>query len=60
MTGPKTLAPGTYVQCQSCGRVLPVLCPTRSMVCSCGARLPAQPSAPREEASATSALHKTS
>jgi len=50
VAAPRSLPAGNYVQCQSCGKVLRVLCATRSMVCSCGARLPPQPSAGRSPA----------
>lgn len=34
-----TYAPGTYLRCGSCGRLLRIEWPTRSIVCSCGARI---------------------
>ena len=39
---------GTYVGCASCGRMLRIQWATRSIVCSCGARVnptPAEPAA---------------
>jgi hypothetical protein len=34
-----TYAPGTYLGCTACGRLLRIQWPTRSVVCSCGARV---------------------
>jgi hypothetical protein len=34
---------GTYLGCQSCGRFLKIAWAVRSVVCSCGARLPVTP-----------------
>ncbi|HEY8233722.1 MAG TPA: hypothetical protein VIJ10_13755 [Vicinamibacteria bacterium] len=34
---------GTYLGCQSCGRFLKIAWAVRSVVCSCGARLPVAP-----------------
>jgi hypothetical protein len=31
--------PGTYLRCGSCGRLLRIEWRTRSIVCSCGARI---------------------
>ncbi len=36
-------APGRYVGCQACGRLLRIEWPVRSLVCSCGARIPVPP-----------------
>lgn len=30
---------GTYLGCPACGRLLSIFWPTRSIVCSCGARV---------------------
>jgi DNA-directed RNA polymerase subunit RPC12/RpoP len=35
-------APGTYVACQACGRLLKIEWAARSIVCSCGARIDAK------------------
>ena len=32
-------APGTYLRCGSCGRLLKIEWATRSIVCSCGAKV---------------------
>ncbi len=34
-----TYRAGTYLRCESCGRMLRIDWPTRSIVCSCGQRL---------------------
>jgi hypothetical protein len=34
--------PGTYVSCTACGRLLRIEWATRSIVCSCGARITPQ------------------
>jgi hypothetical protein len=40
---------GSYLGCTSCGRLLRIHWPTRSVICSCGARVtPAPPAAPDE------------
>lgn len=42
LTGP-AFRPGTYLRCAACGRLLKIEWATRSIVCSCGARIsPAQ------------------
>jgi hypothetical protein len=33
------LRPGTYIRCAACGRLLRIEWATRSIVCSCGARV---------------------
>jgi len=35
--------PGTYTSCAACGRLLKIEWATRSIVCSCGARIPPPP-----------------
>jgi hypothetical protein len=35
---------GNYLGCTACGRLLRIHWPTRSVVCSCGARVNPQPS----------------
>ena len=35
--------PGTYVSCSRCGRLLKIEWATRSIVCSCGARIKTVP-----------------
>jgi hypothetical protein len=37
-TGP-AYGPGTYLCCSACGRLLKIEWATRSIVCSCGARV---------------------
>jgi hypothetical protein len=32
-------APGTYLRCSACGRLLKIEWATRSIVCACGARV---------------------
>jgi hypothetical protein len=32
-------APGTYLRCAACGRLLKIEWATRSIVCACGARV---------------------
>jgi DNA-directed RNA polymerase subunit RPC12/RpoP len=34
-----TFAPGVYLSCAACGRLLKIGWATRSIVCSCGARI---------------------
>jgi hypothetical protein len=34
---------GRYIGCQSCGRLLRIEWAVRSLVCSCGARIPVAP-----------------
>jgi hypothetical protein len=34
-----TFRPGTYLRCGVCGRLLKIEWATRSIVCSCGARI---------------------
>lgn len=36
--------PGRYIGCPSCGRLLRIEWAVRSLVCSCGARIPVEPS----------------
>jgi hypothetical protein len=36
-------AAGRYIGCQSCGRLLRIEWAVRSLVCSCGARIPVVP-----------------
>ena len=36
---PKAFRPGTYLRCSACGRLLKIEWATRSIVCSCGARV---------------------
>ncbi|MBI3932896.1 MAG: hypothetical protein HY317_05725 [Acidobacteria bacterium] len=36
--------PGTYLRCAACGKLLKIEWATRSIVCACGARIPATPS----------------
>jgi hypothetical protein len=38
-------APGTYLRCGACGRLLKIEWATRSIVCSCGARVTPVPAA---------------
>ena len=45
-TGP-AYRPGTYLCCSACGRLLKIEWATRSIVCSCGARL--RPEAARSD-----------
>jgi len=40
---PQRLKPGTYLRCDSCGKLLKIEWPTRGIVCSCGARIPSRP-----------------
>jgi hypothetical protein len=35
--------PGTYIRCAACGRLLKIEWATRSIVCSCGVRVPKTP-----------------
>jgi hypothetical protein len=35
----QSYAPGSYVSCPSCGRLIKIEWATRSIVCSCGARI---------------------
>jgi hypothetical protein len=36
---PRAFAPGVYLRCAACGRMLKIGWATRSIVCSCGARI---------------------
>jgi len=38
-----SFAPGTYLACSVCGRLLKIEWATRSIVCSCGARITPPP-----------------
>ena len=40
-----TYGAGTYIACDSCGRLLKIEWAVRSLVCSCGARVTVTPSA---------------
>lgn len=39
----KKFEAGRYIGCQSCGRLLKIEWAVRSLVCSCGARVPVSP-----------------
>ena len=41
--GVTRFAPGRYIGCQACGRLLRIEWAVRSLVCSCGARIPVVP-----------------
>jgi hypothetical protein len=40
-----TYSAGTYIGCESCGRLLKIEWAVRSLVCSCGARIKVGPAA---------------
>ena len=42
--------PGTYLCCGNCGRLLNIQWATRSIVCSCGAKVDPGPAKPEESA----------
>jgi len=41
--------PGTYLGCSVCGRLLKIEWATRSIVCSCGARIDPNPEGKQEQ-----------
>jgi hypothetical protein len=41
----RAYAPGTYLRCAACGRLLKIEWATRSIVCACGARVSPDPPA---------------